>query len=107
MLTQLCLAECWQQLCLLPLIKLLMIVRCFFSMHQSMTNWNYICEQALLTTDSHLFQMQSTELADACHKLLPDPFDGPFCQLIQCFASHKDRPEPGLLNKLFAPSNTG
>jgi len=76
-------------------------------MHQSMTNGNYICEQALLTTDSHLFQMQSTELADACHKLPPDPFGGPFCQLIHWFASPKDRPEPGLLSKLFAPSNTG
>ena len=72
-----------------------------------MTIRGYICEQDLFITDSHLFQMQSTELADALHKLPPDPFGGPFCQLIHWFASPKYRPEPGHLSKLFSPSNTG
>jgi len=51
--------------------------------------------------------VQSTELTDACNKLPPDLFGMPFCQLIRWFASPMDRTKPGLLSKLFSPSNTG
>jgi len=64
-------------------------------------------EQALVIIDNHLFQVQSTELADACNKLPPGLFGMPFCQLIRWFASPMNRAKPGLLSKLFSPSNTG
>lgn len=53
------------------------------------------------------FQRPSTEMADACSKLLPTFFDKPFCQLICWFASPEDRVSSGHLSELFGPSVTG
>ena len=71
------------------------------------SNGGFVYEQALHTIVNHFFQMQSTELTDACNKLPRDLFGVPFCQLIRWFASPTDRAKPGPLSKLFSLSNKG